>query len=102
MHACLLIPETLKCISSDIYDSGMDGRLLGWDRGCLIKEWRDALELLYFGSRRAFKAIALDVLWVELEISNFHSSSRKFMNHSRRSEACTCYLSSQPLWCTSR
>jgi len=34
MHACLLIPETLKCISSDIYDSGMDGRLLGWDRGC--------------------------------------------------------------------
>jgi len=35
----------------------------------LIKEWRDALELLYFGSRRAFKAIALDVLWVELETS---------------------------------
>ncbi|KAG0700957.1 hypothetical protein DFH29DRAFT_590263 [Suillus ampliporus] len=64
MHACLLIPEILKQIFSDIYFSGTEGWDIGYQH-CRSAS-RPSLAAL---SRvcRSFTDVALDVLWAELE-----------------------------------
>lgn len=72
MHACLLIPEIIRHISSDIYLSGMDGGLQAyWNRNSLplLSERQVARRSPAALSRVccSFSDIALDVLWSELE-----------------------------------
>ncbi|OJA11656.1 hypothetical protein AZE42_08382 [Rhizopogon vesiculosus] len=71
MHVCLLIPEILKHIFSDIYLSGTAGGLQSyWDCYAVAIPARGvARRSLATLSRvcRSFKDIALDVLWAELD-----------------------------------
>ncbi|KAG0698042.1 hypothetical protein DFH29DRAFT_943308 [Suillus ampliporus] len=70
MHGCLLIPEILKHIFSDIHDGpcGTDPDDC-WDSGYCRPELTVSRRSLAALARvcRPFKDIALDVLWTELE-----------------------------------
>ncbi|KAJ8595798.1 hypothetical protein M405DRAFT_929297 [Rhizopogon salebrosus TDB-379] len=70
VHTCLLIPEILRHIFSDIYLSGTEGGLqYYWGRGSVQPERGVARRSLVALSCvcRSFKDVALDILWAELE-----------------------------------
>jgi hypothetical protein len=70
VHTCLLIPEILRHIFSDIYLSGTEGGLqYYWERGSVQPERGVARRSLVALSCvcRSFKDVALDILWAELE-----------------------------------
>ncbi|KAG2345712.1 hypothetical protein BDR05DRAFT_998324 [Suillus weaverae] len=66
MHACLLIPEIVKLIFTNIYVYGTDGSLINFGDHSFQRVARRSLAALSRACR-SFKDIALDALWVKLD-----------------------------------